>query len=976
MIPVQPFKTRARTVDHLGREQIADSPTAVSELWKNAYDAYARSVSLHIFDDAPSATAGIYDDGVGMNRQEFLDRWLVLGTSAKIEEPVPSAADRKGLPVRETQGQKGIGRLSVAFLGPLCLVISRKIGSPYIASLIDWRIFENPYLLLEDVGVPVIEFADRSKIGAIYRDLSEAVVDNVWGRNGTPDRNVRILDAWARFDALERENGIAPLTSNRIVEAVTRAELTSRHLVPFDSWANEAESGTALLVFDLKDELSVWTDLARTPNDDEALGLKENLRRTLTGFVDPYSDGSPEFNYSAVVHNGELEQLIVSPDEQFGRTDLHQLEHFIDGRFDESGIFVGNVRAFGRDLGEFRIAPTQPTRTGATKRVGPFEFCIGTFEQELSKTTHEPAIHTALRQKAENYAGLRVYRDGLRVMPYGRPEVDFFGIEERRTLHAGREFWQHKRVFGRVGLTRIANPNLRDKAGREGLIDNAARRELRHLVVTLLMKSARQYFGSASEFRTQWLPEIEARNNVAKAAEAKIAKVGVRELLTHLREQGPQLDVALNDSKSLATEIREAKRAKNADHIARLSAKVESTVQLRAKFRPPPKPAKLSTKVEDDYRDFRDRYNAFAAVVVSITAEWNAATAEMPDQDRESVIRSALGRHQKFLSDELRKWQQQSKTLLSAEVLRIETRVESDRGAYYSDVAPWLKDAEEKEISIREVLTYLDATREQLSRSLAGYYEPYVKALTKLAAEIDIDSAVVWSVEERATLQERLDQLNSLAQLGVTVEIVGHELETLDLQITRNLKRLPKQIRDSEAFKLAFDAHEALTTRLHFLSPLRMAGAQLKEVIEGTKIADYLFGFFEIQLRESNVNLEITDEFRSFNFIDYSHRIYPVFLNLVNNALYWVKFVTERHIKIDMVGTEVVVADSGRGVDPDDVPHLFELFFTRRVAGRGVGLYLCRANLAASGHSIRYQQGGPLLRGANFIMKFKGASHA
>ena len=38
------FKTRARTIDHLGRGQIADAPTAVSELWKNAWDAYANNV--------------------------------------------------------------------------------------------------------------------------------------------------------------------------------------------------------------------------------------------------------------------------------------------------------------------------------------------------------------------------------------------------------------------------------------------------------------------------------------------------------------------------------------------------------------------------------------------------------------------------------------------------------------------------------------------------------------------------------------------------------------------------------------------------------------------------------------------------------------------------------------------------------------------------------------------------------------------
>ena len=34
------FRTSARSVDMLGRQQIAGVPTAVSEIFKNAYDAY------------------------------------------------------------------------------------------------------------------------------------------------------------------------------------------------------------------------------------------------------------------------------------------------------------------------------------------------------------------------------------------------------------------------------------------------------------------------------------------------------------------------------------------------------------------------------------------------------------------------------------------------------------------------------------------------------------------------------------------------------------------------------------------------------------------------------------------------------------------------------------------------------------------------------------------------------------------------
>jgi len=82
-------------------------------------------------------------------------------------------------------------------------------------------------------------------------------------------------------------------------------------------------------------------------------------------------------------------------------------------------------------------------------------------------------------------------------------------------------------------------------------------------------------------------------------------------------------------------------------------------------------------------------------------------------------------------------------------------------------------------------------------------------------------------------------------------------------------------------------------------------------------------------------------------------------------------------IVFDVLGGEVIVADNGPGVDEIDKERLFSLFFTRKVdGGRGVGLYLSQANLAAGGHTIGYVQnvGKKILPGANFSMKFRGAN--
>jgi hypothetical protein len=156
------FQTRARTIDHLGRGQIADAPTAVSELWKNAYDAYAKDVALHIFDGTPEV-ALVVDDGVGMSLQTFQNRWLVIGTESKIEDGDSEPIETFGLQKRVRQGEKGIGRLSAAFLAPVSLVISKTPHDRYAAVLVDWRLFENPFLLIQDIRIPISSFKQASR---------------------------------------------------------------------------------------------------------------------------------------------------------------------------------------------------------------------------------------------------------------------------------------------------------------------------------------------------------------------------------------------------------------------------------------------------------------------------------------------------------------------------------------------------------------------------------------------------------------------------------------------------------------------------------------------------------------------------------------------------------------------------------------------------------------------------------------------
>ncbi len=108
----------------LGRQQIADVSTAISELFKNAHDAYADHVEVDYFRSDNLLV--IRDDGIGMTKDEFENRWLVLGTESKLDSESHNKSFKPpNKPKRAIMGEKGIGRLAIALLGSQVLVLTR-----------------------------------------------------------------------------------------------------------------------------------------------------------------------------------------------------------------------------------------------------------------------------------------------------------------------------------------------------------------------------------------------------------------------------------------------------------------------------------------------------------------------------------------------------------------------------------------------------------------------------------------------------------------------------------------------------------------------------------------------------------------------------------------------------------------------------------------------------------------------------------
>lgn len=137
------IRPAARIIDTLGKGLIKDDLAAIIELVKNAYDADSESVVVKFkyqkSDNRLIIT--IDDNGHGMDYDTVINKWLVPGTSDKLERKVSPKKRRR------MQGRKGIGRYAAGILGSELFLSSVDEKNRKTELLMDWNaIADHSYL--------------------------------------------------------------------------------------------------------------------------------------------------------------------------------------------------------------------------------------------------------------------------------------------------------------------------------------------------------------------------------------------------------------------------------------------------------------------------------------------------------------------------------------------------------------------------------------------------------------------------------------------------------------------------------------------------------------------------------------------------------------------------------------------------------------------------------------------------------------
>ncbi|RKH77691.1 GHKL domain-containing protein [Corallococcus sp. AB032C] len=127
--------------------------------------------------------------------------------------------------------------------------------------------------------------------------------------------------------------------------------------------------------------------------------------------------------------------------------------------------------------------------TGPAPQCGPFkfEFKIWDRDQRDLKPLAGSLNSTleAIRQDLDNAAGVNVYRDEFRVLPYGEPGNDWLRLDSRRIQNPSLRL-SNNQIIGNIFITADENPELKDQTNREGLVEGPALSDFQTLIKAIL----------------------------------------------------------------------------------------------------------------------------------------------------------------------------------------------------------------------------------------------------------------------------------------------------------------------------------------------------------------------------------------------------------------------------------------------------------------------------------------------------------
>ena len=952
------FRTKARAIDLLGKGQIADLPTAITELWKNGYDAYGDNLEAHLYfpgyEDIDKPAFVISDDGIGMSNEDIVEKWIVLGTDSKTRREVPEKPGPETLykKPRIPTGEKGIGRLSVAYLGTQMLMLTKKQDNPLQALFFDWRVAENYNLFIDDIEIPLKSVKNPDDLVQILTELKKD-----FGQNFKEE----LQEKWSEQMDLQ----------NSIKSELAQVKLYNTLIKDPISNLLKNGNGTIFIIFNPVDQLLLLRDHAKPDHEDK--DTIEYIHSGLSGLGNIFREEAPVFNTKFFIYDSEVPQDFINQRDFFDYKDFDNVDHVISGSFDEYGEFKGNLKVYNEKVPNHTF---KPNKRKAKTSFGPFNIKLGVIPGSGEPTTLEDEEFKRLDKRLKRVGGLYLYRDGFRVLPYGRTNFDFLKFEERRSKGAGYYFFSYRRMFGYIEISREDNDGLKDKAGREGLINNKAYREFTKLLINFFIDLARRYYGLKAQSNLKKnQQEILNQEKQEKEREKKLRK----EFVQKLKSYPKKLDKLVSETQELVVKFdRQLDGLLVAyDEIRNLIKKVQqSLIDIESFKLEKPERFSISDSQRQRLYDYQDSYSDLKKnLEIKSQSVLKKAQEKLKEEELLKQFDDKADQYESALSKLISEYENKFKEAFDNFKKDLEKEKNAAITKFQSDYSSLQPEKPDRNL-ISDRLNQLEATFKISRQEVVNRIEPFVEHISNISIEIDEEALVGYYKSEFERFKKQWEETQELAQLGIAVEIIDHQFNALYSRLANIIDNLEEAIlNDNDSQKMynfLRSTFEHLENNYKLLTPLYRSTGRIRKEVTGKELIEYVRAFFEEELKEREIKIHSSKSFDKSSFVIFESVIKPVFVNIVNNAIYWLNSAEEPEIFFDYKDGKMLIMNSGEPIDDVYVRDgdLFKLFFSRRPKGRGIGLYLAKTNLNSIGFEIeatndsKYNQ----LNGACFMI--------
>lgn len=290
------------------------------------------------------------------------------------------------------------------------------------------------------------------------------------------------------------EKGIGRFASAKLSETlkmITKSENENEIVVDFDwsdfsdeSYLDEIKCHWEVREPEVINERGTILNL-RELNTDWDEEKFRSLRITLSRLINPVAP-IEDFLIELILPEdlSDLSGLVDAPDS------INKPDYLIKGEVDKNGKAKLNYSSknqatpitYLKDL-QKQLKPIRKPKSGPFQ----FEFRVWDRENDSLKRLAKEIGSTVknIRSDLDDLAGISIYRDYFRVLPYGEPNNDWLRLDLRRVNNPTLRL-SGNQIVGYVSISLDKNPEFKDQSNREGIVESQAFNDLKEMIKAIL----------------------------------------------------------------------------------------------------------------------------------------------------------------------------------------------------------------------------------------------------------------------------------------------------------------------------------------------------------------------------------------------------------------------------------------------------------------------------------------------------------